>query len=69
MTNHIPGAALDTVIAALIGTSLGMKTSVEGIEAAIESRRHVGFGIKDQRTDESRSAIAALVQDLGHVRQ
>ena len=69
VTHHLSGAALDTVIAAFIGTSLGMKACVEGIEAAIEARRHVGFGIQDQRTDECRGAITALVQDLRHVRQ
>ncbi len=46
-----------------------MKAGVEEIEAAVESRRHVGFGVQDQRTDESRGAVTALVQDLRHERQ
>ena len=69
VTDHIAGAALDAFVAAFIAPAFGMKTSVEKIEATIKSGRHICLWIQDQRTDESRCVVTALLQNFRNVWQ
>src|SRR4029077_1372227 len=62
--HHVSRATLDGVVAALIRTMFGSEAGVEEIEPSVEPRRHAGFWIEDERTDEGPGVVSTLLQDF-----
>ena len=69
MSYYVSAAALDSVVTRFLAIVLDVEAGIEKTEAAIEPWRHAGIGIENQRADECRGVIAALLQDFGEVRQ
>ena len=69
VSDHISAATFDGIVASLTRTALLMKSRVEIVESAVETGRHVGFRIQDERTDECRCVISTLLQDFRYRRQ
>src|SRR2546423_6833647 len=66
VSDYISRAAFDGIVASLTRTALLMKSGVEILKSAVETRRHVGFRIQDERPYERGCVISALLQDFRH---
>src|SRR3977135_2962840 len=66
---YLSTSALDAMVTALIALALNVEASIEKAKSSIETGRHAGIGIEDERADKRGSVIATLLQNFRHIRQ